>query len=92
MSVSAETPGSIGGRATPSGAIVAKAVVNGEIYYGTDGALCRAPRGEYDIAHKDGRVRFSSRAGRDAFTISLNAFVQHLHEGRLALVARRRAA
>ena len=80
--------------ATPAkaGGIVARAIVKGAVYYDAGARLRRAAPGEYDIAHQDGLVGFRRSAGDDAFTLSLDAFMRHIHEGRIALVERAIAA
>lgn len=46
----------------------------------------KASRGEYEIECRGDCVGFCHCTKRSVFTISLDAFIQHLHEGRIALV------
>ncbi|GJL91326.1 hypothetical protein [Hyphococcus sp.] len=46
----------------------------------------KASRGEYEIECQGDCVGFCHCTERSVFTISLDAFIQHLHEGRIALV------
>jgi len=72
-------------------AIVARAIVKDSVFYGKNGDCQCAPQGEYDIEHSDGCVGFCNCTDKGAFSISLDAFIQHLHEGRIALVQRQAA-
>jgi len=80
--------------AIPHGAerVVARAILKDAVFYGAGEQTRRAPCGEYAIAHHDGRVGFRSCVGRVGFALSLDAFLQHIYEGRIALVERRAAA
>ena len=44
-----------------------------------------APRGEYDIDQKTDGVRLCNCATKNRFTLSFDAYLQHLTEGRIAL-------
>lgn len=72
-------------------AIVARAIVKDAVFYGKNGDCRCAPQGEYEIKHSNGCVGFCNCSDKGAFTLSLDAFMQHLHEGRIALVQRQAA-
>jgi hypothetical protein len=74
-----------------SGNIIARAIVKDAVFYGKNGDCRCAPQGEYEIEHHDGAVGFCNCSDKGAFTISLDTFMQHLHEGRIALVQRQAA-
>lgn len=61
-----------------------KAVIKDAI--ATSNASEKASRGEYEIECRGDCVGFCHCTERSVFTISLDAFIQHLHEGRIALV------
>lgn len=63
-----------------------RAVIKDAVYYGPGAACRRAPRGEYLIERRCDCVGFCDCNGRPAFTLSFDAFIQHLNEGRIALV------
>ena len=65
----------------------AKAVVKDAVYYGSGESCSRAPRGEYDIEQRSDCIGFCNCAGENAFTLSFDAFIQHLNEGRISIVA-----
>ncbi len=65
----------------------ARAIVKDEIFYSDDGASQQAPCGEYTIDRRCDCVRLCTCNGDNAFTLSLDAFIQHLSEGRIAVVA-----
>lgn len=46
----------------------------------------RAARGEYEIDCRGDCVGFCHCRDKSVFTLSLDAFLQHLNEGRIALV------
>ena len=64
-----------------------KAIVKDAIYYGANGAGQKAPCGEYEIDRCCDCVRLCTCNGDNAFTLSFDAFLQHLTEGRIAFVA-----
>ncbi|GEM_PF-1642445 len=72
--------------------VVARAVIKDAVYYADETDFRRAPCGEYDIEHRNGRVGFYNRASHDGFALSLDVFLQHIHEGRISLVERPVAA
>lgn len=74
-----------------AGEVVADALIKGEVYYGADGVIARAPAGAYAIGRRGARMAFFGATGEEAFAIPLDAFVQHLQEGRIALIARPRS-
>lgn len=47
-----------------------------------------APRGEYEIENCASGVGLCSCATQNRFTLSFDAFLQHVNEGRIALVRR----
>ena len=63
----------------------AKAIVKDAIHLGAAPSREAPPRGEYEIDHREGCVGFCHCQDKRAFTLSLDAFVQHLNEGRIAL-------
>ena len=64
----------------------AKAVVKEEIYYGEGGACEKASCGEYEVDNRCDCVKLCKRNGDGAFRLSMDAFIQHLNEGRIAFV------
>ncbi|MFQ5564542.1 MAG: hypothetical protein ACE5FO_13355 [Parvularculaceae bacterium] len=72
------------------GTVVADALVKGEVYYGANGVIRRAPAGAYAIGRRGARMAFFGPAGEEAFALPFDSFVQHLQEGHIALVARPR--
>ena len=64
-----------------------KAIVKDPIYYGAGGACMKAPCGEYTVDHRCDCVELCDCSGGGAFTLSFDAFLQHLNEGRIAFVA-----
>ncbi|WP_428410049.1 hypothetical protein [Hyphococcus sp.] len=62
-----------------------KAIIKDAIRCGSAPSGEALPRGEYDIDHREGCVGFCNCQDKRAFTLSLDAFIQHLHEGRIAL-------
>lgn len=65
----------------------AKAIVKEAVYYGAGGACAKAPCGEYEIDNRCDCVLLCKRTGENEFSLSLDAFLQHLYEGRIAFVA-----
>lgn len=65
----------------------AKALVKDAVSYGSGDACGRAQRGEYEIEHRSDCIGFCTCSGENAFTLSFDAFIQHLNEGRIAIVA-----
>jgi len=64
-----------------------KAIVREAIYYGANGACAKAPSGEYEIDNLCDCIRLCKCNGENSFSLSLDAFIQHLNEGRIAFVA-----
>ena len=64
-----------------------KAIVKDTIRVGAAQESQCAPCGEYDIDCRDGCIGLCHSQDKRAFTLSLDAFIQHLHEGRIALAA-----
>lgn len=64
----------------------ARAIVKEAVYYGSSAACRRAPRGEYHIDRRRDCVGFCDCDGRADFTLSFDAFCQHVNEGRIALI------
>lgn len=48
----------------------------------------RAPRGEYEIERSANGFGLCSCATQNRFTLSFDAFLQHLNEGRIAILRR----
>lgn len=66
--------------------VSARVIVKDAVYYGP-GETCRqAPRGEYRLDHRCDCVGFCEHDGRPAFTLSFDAFCQHVTEGRIAVI------
>ena len=63
-----------------------KAIIKETIRFGGALAGQSAPSGEYDVDCRDGCVGLCLCQDKDrCFTLSMDAFIQHLHEGRIAL-------
>lgn len=67
-------------------AMSAKAIVKDAVFYGSSEACHRAPCGEYRIDRRCDCVGFCDCNGEHAFTLSLDAFLQHVTEGRIAVL------
>lgn len=67
-----------------------RAILKVDVACRADAACATAPRGEYEMSEirKDGvcAVGLCSCATHNRFTLSFDAFVQHLTEGRIAVV------
>lgn len=64
-----------------------KAIVRDGVYYGAEDGPAPAPAGEYAMRLAgDARVRFDCSNRRAAFSLSLDAVLQHVREGRLLIV------
>ncbi|HNS88126.1 MAG TPA: hypothetical protein PKH09_14585, partial [Parvularculaceae bacterium] len=68
----------------------ARAVVKDPVPCCEEAARTLAPCGEYEIERMEtvgaaGRVKLCSCATQNRFTLSFDAFLQHLNEGRIAL-------
>ncbi|MCA8887884.1 MAG: hypothetical protein KDA46_03575 [Parvularculaceae bacterium] len=74
-------------RGTSEPAAQKRAVIRDSVWYCADNGKHLAPRGEYDIESKEGCVGLRSRADAKRFTLSFDAFVQHVNEGRITLIA-----
>lgn len=64
----------------------AKAIVKDAVFYGANETRFRAPCGEYEIERRCDCVGFCDCDGKQAFTLSLDAFFQHVTEGRIAVL------
>ena len=64
-----------------------KAIIKDAIRCGAAPAGESAPRGEYDVTCQDGCVGLCHCTDKRAFTLSIDAFIQHLNEGRIALAS-----
>lgn len=51
----------------------------------TENGPAVAPRGEYDIDQHTDKIGLCNCATRNRFTLSFDAYLQHLSEGRIAL-------
>lgn len=74
-------------RARPRPAAQKRAVIRDAVWYCADNCHHLAPRGEYDIEAKEDCVGLCSCADSNRFTLSFDAFVQHVNEGRITLIA-----
>ena len=63
-----------------------KAVVKDPIDCNATGGCQKAPRGEYIVDNQCDCVELRRRSGEQRFTLTLDAFIQHLTEGRIAFV------
>lgn len=64
-----------------------KAIICDGLYYRDGDAPVSAPAGEYAMRLAgDARVRFLCSNRRAAFSLSLDAVLQHVREGRLIIV------
>ncbi len=63
-----------------------KAIIKDEIRFGTSPSGENAPCGEYELTCNDGCVGLCHCTDKRAFTLSLDAFIQHLNEGRIAVI------
>lgn len=63
-----------------------KAIIKDAVFYGTSSDCRRAPCGEYTLNKGCDCVLFCKCNDEKAFSLSLDAFLQHLVEGRIALV------
>ncbi|WDI32205.1 hypothetical protein PUV54_03235 [Hyphococcus flavus] len=63
-----------------------KAIVKDAVFYGASSNCRRAPLGEYTVNKRCDCVLLCSCNGGKAFSLSLDSFLQHLTEGRIALV------
>lgn len=64
-----------------------KAIVKDPIDCGAGGACIKAPCGEYTVDRRCGCIELCKCNDGNVFTLSFDAFLQHLNEGRIALVA-----
>ena len=63
-----------------------RAVIRNPIPYGAAHARETAPRGEYLVENRESCVDLCECDGGCAFTLSFDAFQQHVVEGRIAVV------
>ena len=66
--------------------IGSKAIVREKIQYGSSGGRSTAPRGEYTIEAHGSCIGLCECAGGCDFTLSFDAFQQHVVEGRIAIL------
>ncbi|WP_425411053.1 hypothetical protein [Hyphococcus sp.] len=64
----------------------AKVIVKETVFYKCGDSCERAPAGRYRLERRSDCIGFCKRSGASAFTLSLDSFIQHLNEGRIALV------
>jgi len=62
---------------------IGKALIKDAVYYGVGATSCKAPCGEYTIDKDCDCVFFCTCNGERAFSLSLDAFLQHVVEGRI---------
>lgn len=75
-------------RASGKPAKVKRAILKDAVPCYADEARALAPRGEYEIEEKGGCVGLCSCATHNRFSLSFDAYLQHLNEGRIAVVRR----
>lgn len=63
-----------------------KAMVREKIQYGSSDVRNMAPRGEYLIKARGGCIGLCECDGACDFTLSFDAFQQHVVEGRIAIL------
>ncbi|MEO1250908.1 MAG: hypothetical protein AAFW81_01020 [Pseudomonadota bacterium] len=63
----------------------ARAVLKGSVIYCEGGVPAVAPRGEYEIDRRSGCIGLCQCDGACAFTLTFDAFQQHVIEGRIAI-------
>ncbi len=63
-----------------------KAIIKEAVSFRGENASERAACGEYDIECRSDCVGFCNCTDKSAFTLSFDAFIQHLNEGRIAFV------
>ena len=64
---------------------VSRAEVKGDVQCGRELAPIWAERGAYRVQHRGASVCLRNKSRGHEFTLSLDAFVQHVLEGRIAL-------
>jgi len=64
-----------------------KAIVREKIQYGSSNGSNTAPRGEYVIEARGGCIGLCECDGGCDFTLSFDAFQQHVVEGRIAILS-----
>ncbi len=64
-----------------------KAIVREKIHYGSSDGRSMAPRGEYTIEARGSCIGLCECDGACDFTLSFDAFQQHVVEGRIAIRA-----
>ncbi len=62
-----------------------RAIVREKIHYGANGGRNLAPCGEYRIEPQGSCIGLCESSGECAFTLSFDAFQQHVVEGRIAI-------
>lgn len=67
-------------------ATLARAIVKDAVFYGSSETCSRAPCGEYEIERRCDCIGFCDCNGERAFTLSFDAFLQHVTEGRIAII------
>ena len=63
-----------------------KAVIRDAITVGASDERALAPRGEYEVDCRGDCVGLCRCNDRRMFTLSIDAFIQHLNEGRIAYI------
>lgn len=63
-----------------------RALVRDGVEGETDGERRHAPRGEYAVTRSDCGVGLCGGASENSFTLSYDAFLQHITEGRISLL------
>ncbi|MBI1365755.1 MAG: hypothetical protein GC153_07320 [Alphaproteobacteria bacterium] len=67
-----------------------KALVRENVCYNTDEGRMVVPFGEYEIVRNgEDQICFKNGSQDNVFTLSLDALVQHLFEGRISLIGGR---
>ena len=63
-----------------------RAILKDSVSCKADQTRALAPRSEYEIEEGPCSIGLCSCATRNRFTLSFDAFVQHLNEGRIAVI------
>jgi len=64
-----------------------RAIVRETLPYGAADTAALAPSGEYRLEDRDNCVGLCQCAGECSFTLSIDAFLQYVAEGRIGVIA-----
>jgi hypothetical protein len=73
--------------ATKQGADETRVVIGDCVYYAANDGPHKAPCGEYALEAKSDCVGLCACSGANSFTLSYDAYIRHLTEGRIRIVA-----